>query len=107
MSRSKFIALIVSCAFFMQSLDGTVITTALPRIADDFHTDPLLLSMVVTAYLLAAAVFLPLSGWMADRYGGATVFRAAIGTFMLGSLLCGIAQGPVELTLARVLQGAG
>jgi MFS family permease len=91
----------------MQQIDSTVITTALPQMAISLHTDPVRLSVAITAYLLSLAVFVPLSGWAADRFGGRTIFRAAIALFTLGSILCGLSGNLIELTAARVLQGLG
>src|ERR1700733_1784709 len=106
-SRTKIVAMIVGSAVIMQQLDSTVITTALPQMAVSLHTDPVRLSVAVTAYILSLAVFIPVSGWAADRFGGRTVFRAAIALFTLGSILCGLSGNTVELTAARVLQGLG
>jgi EmrB/QacA subfamily drug resistance transporter len=106
-SKPKTIAMIVGSAILMQQIDSTVITTALPQMAISLHTDPLRLSVAVTAYLLSLAVFVPISGWAADRFGGRTIFRAAIALFTLGSILCGLSGNVVELTAARVLQGLG
>jgi EmrB/QacA subfamily drug resistance transporter len=106
-TKTKIVALIVSSAVIMQQIDSTVITTALPQMAISLHTDPVRLSVAVTAYILSLAVFIPVSGWAADRFGGRNVFRAAIGLFTLGSILCGLSGNTVELTLARVLQGLG
>ncbi len=99
--------MIVGSAIIMQQIDSTVITTALPQMAISLHTDPVRLSVAITAYLLSLAVFVPVSGWAAERFGGRTVFRAAIALFTLGSMLCGLANNVVELTAARVLQGFG
>jgi EmrB/QacA subfamily drug resistance transporter len=106
-SNPKTVAVIVGSAIIMQQIDSTVITTALPQMAISLHTDPVRLSVAVTAYLLSLAVFVPVSGWAADRYGGRTIFRAAIALFTLGSILCGLSNNIVELTAARVLQGVG
>ncbi|HZT52719.1 MAG TPA: MFS transporter, partial [Stellaceae bacterium] len=99
------VPLIVACALFMQNLDTTIINTALPSIAESFDDSPVRLSLAVTAYMLSLAVFIPISGWIADRYGAASVFRAAIGVFTVASMLCGLCHTLVELTAARVLQG--
>jgi EmrB/QacA subfamily drug resistance transporter len=107
MQKSKLIPLIVACALIMQTLDATIVTTALPQIAIEFATSPVALSMCITAYLLSMAVFIPVSGWVADRFGARFVFCAAIALFTLGSLLCGISQSPGQLTAARALQGIG
>jgi EmrB/QacA subfamily drug resistance transporter len=106
-SKPKTIAVIVGSAIIMQQIDSTVVTTALPQMAISLHTDPVRLSVAVTAYLLSLAVFVPVSGWAADRFGGRAVFRAAIALFTLGSILCGLCGNIVELTAARVLQGLG
>ncbi|MGC1776553.1 MAG: MFS transporter [Xanthobacteraceae bacterium] len=106
-SKPKIIAMIVGSAIIMQQIDSTVVTTALPQMAISLHTDPIKLSVAVTAYLLSLAVFVPVGGWAADRFGGRSVFRAAIALFTLGSILCGLSGNVVELTAARVLQGFG
>ena len=98
---------IIACALFMENLDATVIATALPQIAQSMGEEPLRLSLAMTSYMLALAVFLPVSGWMADRFGARTVFASAIGVFTVGSVLCGLSNGLVELVGARVLQGLG
>lgn len=105
--RSRLVPLIVACALFMENLDATIISTALPAIARDLNEDPLHLSLAITAYLLSLAIFIPLSGWMADRYGARTVFRNAILLFVLGSLGCAASQGIGGLIAARMLQGLG
>jgi EmrB/QacA subfamily drug resistance transporter len=106
-SRTRLTAMIVACALFMQNLDSTVIATALPTMARAFGADPLHMNVALTSYLLSLAVFIPASGWMADRYGTRTVFRAAIAIFTVGSILCGRANGLGFLVGARVLQGVG
>ena len=98
---------IVGCALFMQTLDSTVIATALPVIARAMHEPPIRLNLAITSYLLSLAVFIPISGWVADRYGARGVFRAAIALFTLGSIFCGLSSTLTELVLARVLQGFG
>ena len=105
--KPKVVAMIVASAIIMQQIDSTVITTALPQMAISLNTDPVRLSVAVTAYLLSLAVFVPVSGWAADRFGGRTIFRAAIALFTLGSILCGLSGNVIELTAARVLQGLG
>ncbi len=104
---TRLTALIVACGLFMQTLDGTIIATALPAMAADFGADPVRMNVALTSYLLSLAVFIPASGWMADRFGARTVFRAAIAVFTLGSVLCGRADSVAFLVAARVLQGAG
>jgi MFS family permease len=105
--RSLVIALIVAGAFFMEQLDGTVISTALPQMARSFGDDPVRLSIGMTAYLLTLAVFIPISGWVADRYGSRSVFGGAIVVFTAASVLCGISNDIWEFVAARVLQGIG
>jgi len=102
-----FVTLIVAIALFMETMDSTVIATSLPTIAADLHQDPIALKLALTSYLLSLAVFIPLSGWMADRFGARTVFRAAIVVFTLGSALCGFVQGLGDFVLFRVIQGMG
>jgi EmrB/QacA subfamily drug resistance transporter len=92
---------------FMQSLDSTVIATALPTMAKAFGAVPVHMNVALTSYLLSLAVFIPASGWIADRYGARTVFRIAIAVFTLGSILCGRADSLAFLVGARVLQGIG
>jgi EmrB/QacA subfamily drug resistance transporter len=101
------IPLIVACALFMENLDSSVLATALPSIAESLGESPLKLNLAITSYLFSLAVFIPVSGWVADRYGARTVFRAAIAVFTIGSLLCGLADSFWTLVAARVLQGIG
>jgi EmrB/QacA subfamily drug resistance transporter len=101
------IPLIVACALFMENLDSTAIATALPAIAAAFGESPVRLSLAITAYLFSLAVFIPISGWVADRFGARRVFRAAIVVFVLGSVLCGFTSSVWELVAARTLQGLG
>jgi EmrB/QacA subfamily drug resistance transporter len=105
--RQRLVAVIVASALFMQNLDGTVIATALPAMARAFHADPVHMNVALTAYLFAVAVFIPASGWMADRFGTRDVFRIAVAVFTLGSVLCGRADTLWFLVLSRVIQGAG
>ncbi|HUC68359.1 MAG TPA: DHA2 family efflux MFS transporter permease subunit [Stellaceae bacterium] len=105
--RQVLVPMIVACALFMENLDSTVIATALPKIAESLQEDPLRLNLAITSYLLSLAVFIPLSGWVADRYGARSVFRAAIVVFTVGSACCGISQSLPELVAARILQGIG
>ena len=91
----------------MQNLDSTVISTALPTMARAFGADPTHMNVALTSYMLSLAVFIPCSGWLADRFGTRTVFRAAIVIFTLGSVLCGSANSLPFLVCARVLQGFG
>jgi len=101
------VAAIVACAFFMETLDSTVIVTALPRMAESFGSTPVRLSLGLTAYIITLAIVIPASGWIADRLGTRNVFCAAIGIFTLASVLCGFSDSVAEFVLARVLQGVG
>jgi EmrB/QacA subfamily drug resistance transporter len=105
--RFQVIALIVAGAFFMQNLDGAIINTSLPQMAATFHVRALDLSAGITAYVIAAAACLPLSGWTADRFGARRVFSLAIVVFTLASIACGAARSLEQFILARAVQGAG
>jgi EmrB/QacA subfamily drug resistance transporter len=100
-------ALIVATALFMENMDGTVISTSLPAIALDLHQDPIVLKLALTSYMLTLAVFIPASGWVADRFGARTVFCSAIVIFTIGSILCGASNSLETLIAARVFQGLG
>lgn len=91
----------------MEQLDGTVLATALPVMAADLHEDPVALKLALTSYLLSLAVFIPLSGWAADKFGARRVFRAAIGVFTFGSILCGFSHSLAQIVAARIVQGMG
>ncbi|WP_267393000.1 MULTISPECIES: MFS transporter [unclassified Sphingomonas] len=103
----RTVALIIACAMFMENLDATVLATALPTMARDFGVRAPEMSIALTSYLLALAIFIPASGTMADRFGARPVFRAAIALFMLGSLACGLAPTLPLMVLARFVQGIG
>jgi EmrB/QacA subfamily drug resistance transporter len=105
--HSVIIALIVASAYFMENLDTTVIATALPHMASTFNVTAVAVSIGMTAYMLTLAIFIPIGGWVADRFGSRTVFGGAIVVFTVASLLCGMANGLWEFTAARVLQGIG
>jgi EmrB/QacA subfamily drug resistance transporter len=104
---NRIVPLIVAVALFMEQMDSTVIATSLPTIAADIGTDPLALKLAVTSYLISLALFIPASGWVADRFGGRTVFRAAIGVFVIGSILCALANSLAWFVVARIIQGIG
>src|SRR6185437_16299613 len=106
-TQTRLTAVIVACALFMQNLDSTVIATALPTMAQTFGYDPVRMNVALTSYLLSLAVFIPASGWIADRYGAKQVFRLAIVVFTVGSILCGRADSLAFLVGARILQGVG
>ncbi|WP_431311017.1 MDR family MFS transporter [Methylobacterium nigriterrae] len=107
MRPSRIVPLVVATALFMENTDSTVIATALPTIARSLGEDPIALKLALTSYLVSLAIFIPISGWMADRYGARKIFRAAIGVFMLGSLACAAASGLAGFVAARFLQGLG
>ncbi|HWE06584.1 MAG TPA: DHA2 family efflux MFS transporter permease subunit [Rhizomicrobium sp.] len=98
---------LVAVAFFMESLDTTILNTAVPIVAKAIGTTPLSMKAVLASYTLSLAVFIPVSGWMADRFGTRRVFASAIGIFTLGSLLCGLMSNIHLLVACRVLQGCG
>lgn len=103
----RIVAAIVASALFMQNLDSSVVATALPAMARDLGANPVHLSVAITSYLVALCVFIPVSGWVADRFGPRRVFMAAILVFASASALVGLAQGLGTLVAARVLQGVG
>ncbi|HUA93480.1 MAG TPA: DHA2 family efflux MFS transporter permease subunit [Terracidiphilus sp.] len=98
---------LVAVAFFMESLDTTILNTAVPAISEALHVAPLSMKAVLASYTLSLAVFIPISGWMADRFGTRRVFASAIGLFTLGSFLCGISTNIHLLVACRVVQGMG
>ncbi|MBV8777023.1 MAG: MFS transporter [Alphaproteobacteria bacterium] len=106
-TRQLLISLIVACAMFMQNMDSTVIATALPVIARSLDESPLRLNVAITCYLLSLAVFVPISGWTADRLGARRVFSAAIVVFTLGSIGCGLSNSLSTLVVSRIVQGMG
>ncbi len=107
MPSTLLTALIIATALFMENMDGTVLSTSLPAIAQDLHQDPIILKLALTSYMMTLAVFIPASGWVADRFGARTVFCSAIVVFTLGSILCGASTSLPTLIAARVFQGLG
>ena len=107
MTKERLIPLIVATALFMENMDSTVIATSLPAIAADIGTSPLTLKLAITSYLLSLAVFIPASGWTADRFGARMVFSIAIAVFMVGSIGCALSQNVTHFVIARILQGMG
>jgi EmrB/QacA subfamily drug resistance transporter len=101
------VALLVAGTFFMENLDATVITPAIPQMARSFAVRPVDLNSGVSAYMLTLGIFIPVSGWVAGRFGARRVFAAAISVFTLASLVCGLAQTLPEFVLVRILQGIG
>lgn len=106
-SSGRGLALLVAGAFFMENLDGTVIATAAPRMARSFGVHPVDINAAMTAYLVTLAVLIPVSGWVAERYGARRVFACAIAVFTAASVVCAGSTGLAELVAVRVLQGAG
>lgn len=107
MNKERLIPLIVAAALFMENMDSTVIATSLPAIAADIGTSPLTLKLAITSYLLSLAVFIPASGWTADRFGARAVFSIAIAVFMLGSIGCALSSSVTDFVIARIVQGIG
>jgi EmrB/QacA subfamily drug resistance transporter len=106
-SSKRLVPWLIAVAFFMESLDTTILNTAVPTIAAALHVAPLSMKSVLASYTLSLAVFIPISGWMADRFGTRRVFASAIGIFTLGSFLCGISSNLHVLVACRILQGCG
>lgn len=104
---NRVVPLILAFALFMEQMDATVIATALPAIAVDIGTSPIALKLALTAYLVSVAIFIPLSSWVADRFGAKLVFTIAIGVFMAGSIACAGASSLAGFVMARFLQGMG
>jgi len=104
---NRAVPLVVAVALFMENMDSTVIATSLPAIARALGTNPLALKLAVTSYLLALAIFIPASGWTADRFGARNIFRLAIIVFMVGSIGCALSRSLEEFVLARIIQGTG
>jgi EmrB/QacA subfamily drug resistance transporter len=106
-ASKRLLPWLVAVAFFMESLDTTILNTAVPAIAAALKVAPLSMKSVLASYTLSLAVFIPISGWMADRFGTRRVFASAIGLFTLGSFLCGISSNIHILVACRILQGCG
>jgi EmrB/QacA subfamily drug resistance transporter len=107
MKSQRLLPLIVACALFIENMDSTVISTSLPAIARDFGTEPISLKLALTTYLLSLAVFIPISGWVADRFGARPTFIVAIAVFLLGSIACAGSGSLEAMVAARFLQGIG
>src|SRR6266852_5774546 len=106
-SVKRLLPWLVAVAFFMESLDTTILNTAVPAVAKALAVAPLSMKAVLSSYTLSLAVFIPISGWMADRFGTCRVFASAIGLFTLGSFLCGVSTNIHLLVACRILQGCG
>ena len=107
MNKERLIPLIVATALFMENMDSTVIATSLPAIAADIGASPLTLKLAITSYLLSLAVFIPASGWTADRFGARMVFSLAVAVFMVGSIGCALSSSVTQFVIARIVQGFG
>src|SRR5512133_4092430 len=103
----RYLPWVVATALFMEQLDSTIINTAIPAMAASLNVTPLSLKAVVTSYILSLAVCIPISGWMADRFGTRRVFSAAVAIFTLSSVLCGLSLNVPMLVATRILQGMG
>src|SRR5580693_3013647 len=106
-SSRRLLPWLVAVALFMESLDTTILNTAVPAVAAALHVAPLSMKSVLASYTLSLAIFIPISGWMADRFGTRRVFASAIGIFTLGSFLCGISNNIHVMVACRILQGCG
>ncbi|HEY1848380.1 MAG TPA: DHA2 family efflux MFS transporter permease subunit [Opitutaceae bacterium] len=106
-SLKRLLPWLVAVAFFMEALDTTILNTAVPTIADALGIAPLAMKAALTSYTISLAVFIPISGWIADRFGTRRVFFTAIAVFSVGSLLCGLSVDMPMLVASRILQGCG
>ncbi len=106
-NTKRYLPWVVATALFMEQLDSTIVNTAIPSMAASLQVTPLSLKAVVTSYILSLAVAIPVSGWMADRYGTRRVFMSAIAVFTIASVLCGLSVNSPMLVAARLLQGFG
>lgn len=104
---NRIVPMILAVALFMEQMDSTVIATSLPAIAHDLGVGPITLKLALTAYMVSLAIFIPLSGWMADRFGAKRIFRIAILVFIAGSIFCAFADSVLMFVVARFLQGMG
>ncbi|MDX3925696.1 MAG: DHA2 family efflux MFS transporter permease subunit [Shinella sp.] len=104
---NRIVPLILAVALFMEQMDSTVIATSLPAIAHDIGVGPITLKLALTSYMVSLAIFIPLSGWMADRFGAKRIFRMAILVFIVGSIFCAISNSLVAFVASRFLQGMG
>jgi EmrB/QacA subfamily drug resistance transporter len=104
---SLIVPVTIAGAFFMDGLDSSIISTSLPQMAESFSVSPPQMSAAITSYLISLAIFIPISGWFADRFGARLVFCSAIAFFTAGSVLCGISETLPQLVMSRVVQGFG
>lgn len=107
-SKEKlFIPWIIAIALFMETLDVTIVSAAIPQIASNFQVSIINVKFALTGYLLSLSIFIPLSGWLADKFGPRTIFAIAISIFISGSILCGLSNNIITMVVARVVQGMG
>ncbi|MGL5091381.1 MAG: MFS transporter, partial [Aeromonas sobria] len=106
-AQRKWLPLLAAVGFFMQALDGTILNTALPSMAETLGESPLQMQSVIIAYMLTVALLIPASGWLADRFGTRRIYLVAISLFTLGSIACAASYSLPMLVAARVLQGVG
>ncbi|RWX77090.1 DHA2 family efflux MFS transporter permease subunit [Neorhizobium lilium] len=104
---NRIIPLILAVALFMEQMDSTVIATALPTIATDLGVSPITLKLALTSYMVALAMFIPISGWMSDKFGAKKIFRIAILVFVVGSICCALSTSLLQFVVSRFLQGIG
>jgi EmrB/QacA subfamily drug resistance transporter len=107
LNQSRLVPMVVAAGLFMENMDQTVIATSLPAMAQDLGTDPVTLKLAFTSYLLSLAVFIPISGWAADRFGARIIFQLAMVVFTAGSIGCGTSQSLFALIVYRMVQGIG
>jgi MFS family permease len=105
--QAKIVALVVAVSFFMQILDGTIVATSLPQMAQSFGVQPVSMSIGITVYMLTMSAFIPLSGWLGDRFGARRIFLISIAVFTGASLFCGLSGSLTQFIIARAIQGAG
>jgi len=106
-SKQRMIPVIIAFSFFMEAVDSTIINTAIPAMSRSLQVDPVDLKVALISYLLSLAIFIPISGWLADKFGAKKVFMTALTIFTLSSLWCGFSHDLMELIIARFIQGFG
>lgn len=107
LKSKKIVPYIISCVYFMESIDSTIVNTAIPAMANSLHVGPINLKIALISYFLSLAIFIPISGWLTDKFGAKKVFIFALFIFTLGSLWCGFSHYLSELIVARFMQGLG
>lgn len=107
MNKIWIVPPIIACALFMETLDTTILSTAIPTMSQYFQVSPISLKLALTSYLISLSLFIPISGWLADKFGAKNIFLGAMSLFILSSFFCGISNGLLELICFRILQGFG